>query len=79
MKLSSVILSVLAGLVLMTSPAIAQEMVDWEIVAKIREEGFNRSQVNEYTSYLSDVIGSRLTGSPNMRAAQQWCKRKWMK
>ena len=57
MKLSSVILSVLAGLVLMTSPAIAQEMVDWEIVAKIREEGFNRSQVNEYTSYLSDVIG----------------------
>ena len=54
----------------------AQEKVYWEVAAKIREEGFERSQVNEYTSYLSDVIGPRLTGSPNMRAAQRWCKGK---
>jgi hypothetical protein len=50
----------------------AQEPVDWDVVAQIRAEGFENSSVTEYASYLADVIGPRLTASPNMRQAQQW-------
>ncbi len=50
----------------------AQEPVHWDIVDQIRAEGFENSSVAEYASYLADVIGPRLTGSPNIRQAQQW-------
>src|SRR5678816_3603818 len=43
-------------------------------IAKIREEGLKRSQVMETLSYLSDVIGPRLTGSPNMKRANEWTR-----
>lgn len=52
---------------------LAQETVDADILAKIRDEGMNRSQVMELASWLTDVHGSRLTGTPALRAAQQWC------
>src|SRR6185369_16602028 len=32
----------------------------------------NRSQVMQTVSYLTDVIGSRVTGSPGLRSAQQY-------
>ncbi len=50
----------------------AQERVHWDVVAQIRDEGFENSSVVEYAGYLADVIGPRLTASPNMRQAQQW-------
>lgn len=50
----------------------AQEPVHWDVVAQIRDEGFGNSSVAERASYLADVIGPRLTGSPNIRSAQQW-------
>jgi len=50
----------------------AQEPVHWDVVAQIRAEGFDNSSVVERASYLADVIGPRLTGSPNIRQAQQW-------
>jgi hypothetical protein len=43
-------------------------------VAKIIDEGMNRSQVMQTLSYLSDVIGARLTGSPNMKRANYWTR-----
>lgn len=43
-------------------------------VAKIIDEGMNRSQVMQTLSYLSDVIGARLTGSPNMKRANEWTR-----
>jgi hypothetical protein len=43
-------------------------------VAKIIDEGMNRSQVMQTLSYLSDVIGARLTGSPNMKRANNWTR-----
>src|SRR6201988_1695549 len=43
-------------------------------MARIREEGLQRSQVMQTLSYLSDVIGKRLTGSPNMKRANEWTK-----
>ncbi|HYV05756.1 MAG TPA: peptidase M28, partial [Blastocatellia bacterium] len=53
-----------------------QEPVDLDAINKIKEEGLKRSQVMEILSYLTDVQGARLTNSPNIRAAQQWAKKK---
>lgn len=43
-------------------------------IARIRDEGLNRSQVMQTLSYLSDVIGPRLTASPNMKRACEWTR-----
>ncbi len=43
-------------------------------IDKIRDEGWNRSKVMEHLSYLTDVIGGRLTNSPNMKAANIWTR-----
>ena len=43
-----------------------------DVVAKIKDEGLNRSQVMQTLSYLTDVIGPRLTGSPNLKKATAW-------
>jgi hypothetical protein len=48
------------------------EPVDLEAVYRIKEEGLQRSKVMEIASYLTDVYGARLTGSPNIRAAGEW-------
>jgi carboxypeptidase Q len=45
-------------------------------IARIRDEGLNRSQVMKTLSYLTDVIGPRLTGSPNMKRANDWTRDK---
>ena len=41
-------------------------------LARIREEGFNRSQVMEVAHFLTDVYGPRLTGSPLDSVARLW-------
>src|SRR3954471_14419271 len=46
------------------------------VVARIKEEGLNHSEVMKTLSYLSDVIGPRLTGSPNLKRANEWTKQK---
>ena len=43
-------------------------------ITKIKDEGLNRSQVMQTLSYLSDVIGPRLTASPNMKRACEWTR-----
>src|SRR5215210_728359 len=43
-------------------------------IAKIRDEGMNRSQVIETINYLSDVIGPRLTASPSYKRAAEWTR-----
>ncbi|HRH46930.1 MAG TPA: M28 family peptidase, partial [Pyrinomonadaceae bacterium] len=45
-----------------------------EVIDKIKDEGMNRSQVMQTLSYLSDVIGGRLTASPNMKRANEWTR-----
>jgi len=56
---------------------VAQEAVDLGVVAKIREEGFERSQIEPLARYLTEVIGPRLTGSPGMRRANDWTVEKF--
>lgn len=53
-----------------------QEKFDQAAIEKIKEEGMKRSQVMDILSYLTDVPGSRLTGSPGLKAAQDWAKQK---
>jgi hypothetical protein len=43
-------------------------------IDKIRDEGLNHSQVMQTLSYLTDVIGGRLTNSPNMKRANEWTR-----
>lgn len=43
-------------------------------IVRIRDEGMNRSQVMQTLSYLSDVIGPRLTASPGMKRANNWTR-----
>ncbi|HYQ85810.1 MAG TPA: M20/M25/M40 family metallo-hydrolase [Bacteroidota bacterium] len=53
---------------------VAQEKVDTSAISKIRDEGFNRSQVMDLLSTLSDVYGPRLTGSPGFKRAAEWAR-----
>jgi carboxypeptidase Q len=51
------------------------EAVDLEVVTRIRDEGFHRSQALATAAYLSDRIGSRLTGTPELKEANEWTRR----
>lgn len=53
-----------------------QEKFDQAAIDKIKEEGMKHSQVMDTLSFLTDVPGSRLTGSPGLKAAQEWAKQK---
>jgi hypothetical protein len=46
-----------------------------DAIARIRDEGLNRSQVMKTLSQLTEVIGPRLTGSPNLKRANEWTRR----
>lgn len=45
-------------------------------IARIKDEGMNRSQVMQTLSYLTDVIGPRLTASPGLKRANEWTRDK---
>lgn len=52
----------------------AVESIDLTMYQRIREEGLNHSHVMEYASALTDAIGPRLTGSPNLKKANEWTR-----
>jgi hypothetical protein len=47
---------------------------DESVIAEIKAEGFQHSAVMDTLSWLSDVHGPRLTGSPNLRKAAEWAR-----
>ncbi len=55
-------------------PQPVREDLDLTMYQRIREEGIAHSHVMEYASGLMDGIGPRLTGSPNMRRANEWTR-----
>jgi hypothetical protein len=63
------------GLMFAASTA-AQDKADLAVIWKIKDEAINRSQVMQTLSYLTDVIGPRLTGSPAMKEANDWTQKK---
>ena len=52
----------------------ATESLDLNMYQRIRDEGLNHSHVMEFGSALMDGIGSRLTGSPNLKKANEWTR-----
>ena len=59
---------------LLVSIAAAQEKVDLDMMTRIRYEGFRNSKIMETASGLMDGIGPRLTGSPNVKRANEWTR-----
>src|SRR5450755_3811258 len=53
------------------------DKLDYAMLGRIRDEGLNRSQVMEHVSWLSDVYGPRLTGSPGIQQASEWTMKKF--
>ena len=65
---------VLVVLSFFVTPVWAQEKLDLETTSRIRYEGFRNSKVMDLASGLMDSIGERLTGSPNMKKANEWTR-----
>ncbi len=55
-------------------PQPAKENIDYTVYQQIREEGLGHSHIMEYASALADGIGPRLTGSPNVKRANDWTR-----
>src|SRR5271170_5319796 len=55
-------------------PQPATETLDYGAYSLIRTEALSRSHVMEYASALTDGIGSRMTGSPNLKKANEWTR-----
>lgn len=49
-----------------------QESIDTAMVNRIRDEGFNRSQIAAIAHQITDVAGPRLTNSPGFHRAADW-------
>jgi carboxypeptidase Q len=64
-----VICGVIAGAV-----ALAQTQTDRDVLAKIREEGLQRSQIAPVFQTLTVDIGPRLTASPAHKRAAEWTR-----
>jgi hypothetical protein len=62
-------------LVLLTVTVVAQEPVDLQIIQEIKLEASKNSKVMETLSYLTDVYGPRLTGSPELKETAEWAKK----
>ncbi len=63
----------LAAAALSSSLVSAQEP-DLGALTRIRQEGFRKSKVMDTLSELTDRIGPRLTGSANLRKANDWTR-----
>src|SRR5579864_3187974 len=55
-------------------PQPATENIDYTMYQRIRDEGLQHSHIMEFASGLMDGIGPRLTGSPNLKKANEWTR-----
>ena len=55
-------------------PQPERETLDLNMYQRIRLEGLNHSHAMEYASALFDDIGPRLTGSQNLKHANEWTR-----
>jgi hypothetical protein len=64
-------------LILLTISIVqAEERVDQEVIARIKEQGIHYSQVMETLSYLTDIYGPRFGGTPQYYEAAQWAEKR---
>jgi carboxypeptidase Q len=71
---TATVLALILASTISLSPQKAQvpDRADTAVLNRIWEEGINRSQVMTTLSYLADVIGPRIPGSPAMKKALDW-------
>src|SRR3954468_777632 len=69
MRRAVLVMALAAGA--MAFAAAQSEKLDYAMLGRIRDEGLNRSQVMDHVSWLSDVYGPRLTGSPGIQQASE--------
>jgi hypothetical protein len=65
---------ILLSLTLLVSSARAEEPLDEAVIARIKMEGFQRSQVMDTLFHLTDVNGPRLHGSRGFDRAAEWSR-----
>ena len=70
----SAMLLILVGLPLAADRPVS-ETIDFDAIYRIKDEGLQHSKVMEIESYLTDVYGPRLTGSPNIKEAAEWAEK----
>ena len=75
MKRAILVLALAAGAVPFVTAQ--SEKLDFATLGRIRDEGLARSQVMDHVSWLSDVYGPRLTGSPAILEASDWAMKKF--
>jgi carboxypeptidase Q len=67
-----------AGVLATLTFGAAAERIDYGAINKIKAQGLQpqRSKVMEISSWLTDVYGPRLSGSPNLQKAGEWAAAK---
>ena len=75
MRVGMYVLAPSVAVMIASAATLAQapeEKIDHGMVARIRAEAMERSQIMHTLHMLTDVHGPRLTGSPNLKAASDW-------
>jgi len=72
----AVLSAFLCLMVLLVGLATAQEKIDLDAANRIRDAALNHSQIMDMVGYLTDVTGPRLTGSPNLKRAEEYARDK---
>ncbi len=67
----------ISTLALASLALIAQAQADQQTIARIIEEGKNRSQVMSTLTHMTKKIGPRLTGSNSLLRAEQWAMKEF--
>lgn len=65
----------LLAIIFVPAALLAQEPVNEEINQVIRKHGLDHSQVMDIASWMTDVYGPRLTGSPMLDRATNWAEK----
>ncbi len=65
-----------AVLLIVSTSLLAADSPDLQMHTRIRQEGFRNSKVMEIAQGITDGLGGRLTGSPNMKKANEWTRDK---
>jgi carboxypeptidase Q len=78
LKLRTSVAALLITAMVAPAPLLAatpdENQPDLTMVSRIREEGFRHSKVMEIESELTDRLGPRLSGSSNLKKANEWTR-----
>jgi carboxypeptidase Q len=72
----TLVASLCAFLLLASGIASSQQKVGADAASRIRDAALHHSQIMDTVGYLTDVTGPRLTGSPNLKKAEEYARDK---